>query len=530
MQFIQTLLENNLLLTLFLTIFLGYVAGKVNILGFSLGSGAVLFVGLAIGAFAPKSSPPTILGTLGLLMFLYGVGIQYGKEFFKGMTSLAGLKANFAALVGVLCAGAISILLISIAGVDKQQALGLFAGSATSTSTLQAVLESFKTDKATIGYSIAYPFGVAGPMLCIYLLKIWLKPKIQIPELQRVDTKSILLRDESFFNQPFSKILAKLPQKVSIVAIRRDDHNQIPNQDFIMQKNDVLLITTTDKILLAKTEEILGISTINTIVTDRRALDYIRVFISKHFIAGKTISNLILPEYIQYSISHIRRGEIDLMPNDNLVLEIGDRVGILVDRKYIKEVRAFFGDSTSSLADFSYIAIGLGASLGLLIGIIPVPIPGLGNFTLGLAGLLLFSLYLGKKGRTGPIVWEMPLPSNIVIRQFGLTIFLAQVGLSSGGKFIDTISMYGFSSLIYGAIILLSIVFVTTILCLWVFKLPFDLAMGIVAGATGNPAISAFTSKIIPTEKPDIGYAMIFPSMTVVKILFVKIAAIFLGN
>lgn len=530
MQFIQNLLEHQLLLTLFLTIFLGYVVGKVNILGFSLGSGAVLFVGLAIGGFAPKSAPPTILGTLGLLMFLYGVGIQYGTQFFKGMTSVNGLKANLAALLGVLSAGTISILLISTTGMDKQQALGLFAGAGTSTSTLQAVLEAFKSDEATIGYSIAYPFGVAGPMLCIYLMKIWLKPKIEMPELQRVDKKSILLRNESFFDKPFSKLLSKISKKVSIVAIRRDDHNQIPSSDFILEKNDILLVTTTDKSLLAKTEEMLGVSTINTIVTDRRELDYIRVFISKHSIAGKTISTLTLPDYIQYSISHIRRGEIDLMPNDNLVLEIGDRVGILVDPQYIKEVRNFFGDSTNSLADFSYIAIGLGASLGLLIGLIPFPIPGIGKMTLGLAGLLLLALYLGKKGRTGPIVWEMPLPSNLVIRQFGLTIFLAQVGLSSGGNFVDTISMYGFSSLIYGAIVLLSIVLVTTVLCLWVFKLPFDFAMGIVAGATGNPAISAFTSKIIPTEKPDIGYAMIFPSMTVVKILFVKIATVFLGT
>ncbi|HEV3427523.1 MAG TPA: YidE/YbjL duplication, partial [Paraburkholderia sp.] len=170
MDTIKTLLEAQPLLTLFVTVALGYVVGELNIKGVSLGSGAVLFVGLAIGGWAPKSAPPALLGTLGLLLFLYGIGIQYGEQFFKGLTSANGLKANAAAIAGVIGAGFVSIALIPLFGVKLDQALGMFAGSGTSTASLQAAVASLKSDGAAVGYSVSYPFGVAGPILFLYAL------------------------------------------------------------------------------------------------------------------------------------------------------------------------------------------------------------------------------------------------------------------------------------------------------------------------------------------------------------------------
>jgi putative transport protein len=205
-------------------------------------------------------------------------------------------------------------------------------------------------------------------------------------------------------------------------------------------------------------------------------------------------------------------------------------VGLLAPRDKIKAISAFFGDSIKGTADFSYISIGIGAALGLLIGLIPLNIPGLGKLTLGLAGLLLLALYLGKIRRTGSVVWTMPLSANLVLRNFGLTIFLAQVGLASGPKFFATVSETGAAFLLYGALIALSLVLITAFFSLAVFRLPFDTAIGVISGATGNPAILAFASRIAPTDRPDVGYAMIFPSMTILKILFAQIAAVLLGN
>ena len=185
MEFIKTLLEQQPLMALFLTIAIGYLVGEINIKGFSLGVGAVLFVALGMGWFAPKSVPAPMVGTLGLALFLYGVGVQYGKQFFIGLTSRAGIRANLMALTGVLAAGAVSLIFVKMMDLKLGYALGLFAGSGTSTPTLQAAIATLGNDDPAVGYSVAYPFGVAGPILFLYIAFMVLKPKIASAHGQR---------------------------------------------------------------------------------------------------------------------------------------------------------------------------------------------------------------------------------------------------------------------------------------------------------------------------------------------------------
>ena len=525
MDEIRTLLETQPLFSLFLTVALGFLVGEINIKGFSLGSGAVIFVGLAIGGFAPKAAPPALLGTLGLLLFLYGVGVQYGSQFFRGLTSAEGLKANAAAAIGVIGAGCLSLALVPLAGIQTDQTLGLFAGSGTSSATLQAAIAALKTDGPAIGYSVAYPFGVALPILCIYVLNAWLRPKIEQPLAQQIDTAEIALRNPSFIGVRFPELTAKLPAGVAIAAVRREGRNQLPSESFVLNQNDVLFATATDKAALQEAVSLLGELQPGSIVHDRQDLDYIRVFVSKRTVVGRAIGDIVFPADASCSIVQVRRGDGDILPRRDLILEVGDRVGVLVNRSRIKAVRAFFGDSIKGTTDLSYISMGIGAALGLLVGMVPLPIPGVGKITLGLAGLLLFALYLGKIRRTGSLVWTMPLSANLVLRNFGLTVFLAQVGMASGPKFFATLTSTGPILLLFSTIITLALALITSFICLVVFRLPFDTAMGVMSGATGNPAILGFASKTMSTDRPDIGYAMIFPSMTILKILFVQIAA-----
>ncbi len=530
MEEIRTLLETQPLFSLFLTVALGFLVGEINIKGFSLGSGAVIFVGLAIGGFAPKAAPPALLGTLGLLLFLYGVGVQYGSQFFRGLTSPEGLKANAAAAIGVISAGCLSLALVPFAGMRTDETLGLFAGAGVSSATLQAIIAALKTDGAAIGYSVAYPFGVALPIICIYALSAWLKPKIEQPLAQQIDTAEIALRNSAFAGMLFSELAAKLPAGVAIAAVRSQGRTQLPSENLMLNQDDVLFATATDKAALQQAVSLLGELQPGSIVHDRQDLDYIRIFVSKRTVVGRAIGDLDLPADAECSIVQVRRGDSDMLPKPDLILEVGDRVGVFVHRSKIKAVRSYFGDSIKGTADFSYISMGIGAALGLLVGMVPLPIPWVGKITLGLAGLLLFALYLGKVRRTGPFVWTMPLSANLVLRNFGLTVFLAQVGMASGPKFIATVSVTGPVILLYGAVITLALALITAFICLALFRLPFDTAMGVMSGATGNPAILAFASRTTPTDRPDVGYAMIFPSMTVLKILFVQIAAIFLGG
>jgi putative transport protein len=160
---------------------------------------------------------------------------------------------------------------------------------------------------------------------------------------------------------------------------------------------------------------------------------------------------------------------------------------------------------------------------------VPIPIPGVGRLTLGLAGVLLVALGLGKVRRTSGIVWTLPLSANLVLRNFGLTVFLAQVGMSSGPKFAATIAETGLTFILLGALIVLPLVLVTMVAGR-LLKIPADDLFGIVSGVTGNPAILAYASRAVPTDRPDIGYAMIFPSIVLVKILFVQITAAVLSG
>jgi putative transport protein len=530
MDAIRALLETQPLFTLFLTIALGYIVGEIDIKGFSLGSGAVLFVGLLIGGFAPKAAPPGMLGTLGLLLFLYGVGIQYGAQFFKGLTSVDGLKANAAAFLGVLGAGFLSLALVPLFGVKLDEALGLFAGAGTSTSTLQAIIASLHSDGAAVGYSVSYPFGVAGPILFISMLHAVLKPKIEVQAAKNIETAEIAVKNPEFIGQSFSELTARLPAGVVVAAIRRQHHNQLPTENLILEPDDVLLATGTDPAALQSAAALIGELQPGRITSHREDLDYARVFASSKATVGVALGDLRFPEGAVCSIAHVRRGDTDLLPNPELILELGDRVGMLVNRNHAKAIRKFFGDSIKGTAELSFISIGIGAAVGLLLGMIPLPIPGVGKLTLGLAALLLFALYLGKLRRSGPFVWTMPLSANLVLRNFGLTVFLAQVGISAGPKFFATVGATGMTFLLYGAAILLAIVIITAICCLWIFRLPFDATVGVLCGATGNPAILAFANRIVPTDKPDLGYAMIFPSMTAAKIIFVQVAAVLIGG
>ena len=527
MDWLRTLLETSPMTTLFLVIAVGYVVGEINFKGFALGSGAVLFVGLACGAFAPKAAPPAMLGTLGLLLFLYCVGIQYGSEWYRGLTSPSGLRANAAALCGLVASAAVALAMHRMGVADLPESLGMFAGATTSTPALQAVLDALGNQEAAVGYSLSYPLGVAGPILLMYVYLAIFKPKIAPAVDRLMKPIEVRVRNAAHIGRRFSELQQALPKGVQAVAIRSGGQNRVPDPEAILRADDVLLLVGSNPAAIGQAIESVGESAAS-IAVDRSALDYVRVFASKGAVVGMPLGSLKLPGGFAYNYIHVRGGDVDLLPDDGLVLEYGDRVGVLCDRADFEGVRRFFGDSIKGVADFSYISLGVGAAMGLLLGLIPIPIPGVGRITLGLAGVLLVSLVLGHVRRTG-IVWTLPLSANMVLRNFGLTVFLAQVGIASGPQFVATVAESGFTLLLLGAVIMIALI-LATMIAGRLLGIPADDLFGIISGVTGNPAILVYANRAIPTDRPDLGYAMVFPTVTVGKILFVQIAAVVLGG
>src|SRR6476661_9340417 len=212
-----------------------------------------------------------------------------------------------------------------------------------------------------------------------------------------------------------------------------------------------------------------------------------------------------MPSGLPAHLLHVRRYDADLVPTPDLMLEFGDRVGVLMPPDRRDDIRKHFGDTVKATAEFSYVSLGLGMVLGVLIGLIPIPVPGVGTVTLGIGGgPLLVALFFGYLRRTGPLLWVMPLPANIVLRNYGLAIFLAAVGINAGQPFVRTISEAGLTMLFIGAAVLLTTVIIVLLAGYYLMRIPYDDLVGVASGATGNPAILVYSTRMAPTERPDI--------------------------
>ena len=387
MELVKTLLEQSPIMALFLAIAVGYAVGGINLKGFSLGVGAVLFVGLAIGAFAPKAVPPALVGSLGLVMFLYGIGIQYGKQFFAGLAGPTGRKYNLIAVIGVTASLGVAYFALNVLNMKKAYVAGLYSGAMTNTPALQAAIEIAKNNDPAVGYSVAYPFGIIISILGIYLAALILKPKIAAPPKTTVELKELIIRNPGVIGKTLEEVETLLPAEIEITAVRRQHVTRIATLDFVLEAGDSVLVVGDKPDSVEKAKDLLGRHGPQTILHDRENFEFIRLFASKKTVVGSRLGDLKLPD-VPCRIVAIRRGDAHIVPDPDLILEFGDVVGLFTERKYDPILRAYFGDSVKGTTEFSYISIGIGMVLGVILGLIPIPIPGLGKAALGVAGVL----------------------------------------------------------------------------------------------------------------------------------------------
>lgn len=518
LEYVRTLLESSPLLALFLAIAAGYAIGQISIAGVSFGAGAVLFSGLIIGAIAPKAAPPGLVGTMGLVMFVYGVGIQYGPQFFASLRG-PGVKYILLATVAVLASLGVAMLVAGPLGISLATAAGLFAGSGTSTPTLQAALAAAGNQDPAIGYSVSYPFGVVGPIVLMTMMVALIKPKFAPPS-QNVRVVELTL-EANCEDRTVGEISKILPADVKIVAVRQHHVNAPPATGTRLHQGDGLLLVGNPA-SIEQAKVFMGREEPGRLSRDRSNYDVVRVYVSKPSFVGKPLRDIALPDF-PMMISHVRRGDLELIASSDLTIEFGDLLVAAIPTGRQAEIRRYFGDSIKGNAELSFVSIGVGIALGLVLGMIAVPLPGGGTFSLGVAGgPLVMALVLGWLGRTGPIGWGMPVVANLVLRNLGLAVFIGSVAIGAGSPFVQTIASSGIQILLGGAAVLLTLVLIV-LTGGYLLRIPLDDLLGVCAGSTGNPAIVAAAGRLAPTDRTDIGYAICFPSMTVVKIIAVQI-------
>lgn len=544
---IQILSENPLLL-LFIVSAVGYAIGRIKIKGSSLGVAAVLFVGLAAGSLHPDLKLPDIVFELGLIIFVYTIGLSSGPGFFASFKR-KGLRDNLFVVSMLLVAVAITVSAHFLLGLKSTVTAGMFAGSLTNTPALAGLLETISNyanpaqldmllAEPVVGYSVAYPMGVLGMILAVFIMqRVW---RIDYTaEAQQVRT--LMLVEQELYNQtarvtqpamagiPLRDLRHQFDWDVVFGRLKRGDQIFLATGENSLEIGDLIGIIG-DPDMVSQVISQIGELTGEHLELDRTQYDNRRIFVSNSDVAGRSLAELRIPQRFGAVVTRVRRGDIDLLAHGDTVLELGDRVRIVTRRKDMSAINEFFGDSYKSLSELNLLSFGLGIVLGLLVGLIPIPLPGGVTFKLGFAGgPLIVALILGAVRRTGSLVWTIPYSANLTLRQMGLILLLAGIGVRSGYTFLTTFSQSGGVSIfLAGAIITC----VTAFLTLWVgykwLRIPYGQLIGMLSALQTQPAVLGYSLEQSENELPNIGYALVFPIATIAKILMAQLLLVLL--
>jgi len=536
---IVTTLAENPILTLFIVIGLGYLLGEIPIFGFRLGVVGVLFVGLVVGSLGPSISIPEAIPTLGLIIFIYTIGIQSGAEFFKSLRERGYRDSVFALLIVVLGAG-VTLVVSRPAHLTRPLAAGLYTGAMTNTPALAATRELLRergrsaglspeqlravSDAPVVAYSIAYPIGVIGVLVSFAVLRRRWKPEMEpAAEGSEIRVRDFAVMNPAVIGRTVEEVLR--PHRDPGFVVSRVQHggtSEIVRGDTRLEQQDIVVAVGDDDGLL-RAEQIFGQPLEAHIEQDRSQLDFRRVFVSRREIVGKRIRELDLEKRMAATVTRLRRGDVDFIPTRDTRLELGDRVRVLTRRENFPAISQFFGDSIRGTAETDFGSVALGMVLGVLVGLLPIPLPG-GTVRLGFAGgPLLVALVLGKLERTGRITWSMPLHTNLTLRQIGLLFFLAGVGIRAGYAFAQTLRQNGWQMLLAGAAITLAVTLVSLAVGYQLLKIPFASLMGLVSGIQTQPACLAYATREANSEAPNLSYAAVYPVAMIAKIILAQL-------
>lgn len=526
MQVVVHRLIESPLLTLFVVAAAGYLLGRIRIAGVHLGVAAVLFCGLAVGALDQRLALPELVPLFGLVLFVYMLGLSSGATFFASLRR-KGLRDSGVALTAVLVSAGVALAVGAALGLPAERMAGLFAGALTNTPALAAVVEQLEgTAEAArnapiIAYSLAYPLGVIGALVAVLLAR-WLGRAAPAEERrpEPLQNATVRVTQAEACEGTGKELLARHGLALAVSRLRRAGQLRVfDGQDERLELGDELVLVGPAA-ELARAFSIIGPRLEEPLELDRRVLDFRRIAVSSAKCAGRTLGELDLHGRFGATVTRIRRGDVELVATDELALELGDRVRVVAPRERLAQVSQFFGDSYRALGEIDVVSVGLGICLGLLLGQVAVPLPGDAHFSLGNAGgPLIVGLVLGRLGRTGPMVWNLPYDANQTLRQLGLVLFLAGVGTRSGHAFLSTLqSGHALPLLAAGLAITLSAAMVS-VLVGRALGIPTERLSGVVAAAHTQPAALAFAVDKAGGDGPNAGYASAFPIATIAKII-----------
>lgn len=534
------LLADNELLALLVIMCLGLAIGQVKIFGFKLGVAAVLFVGLILATIEPAIQIPPLIYIVGLALFVYTIGLEAGPEFFSSLRS-RGIKHNLFGIGVLVVITAESYLLIKFLPIDAVEGAGAFTGALTNTPAMAAVVDALPSlisdkdelaaaaDMPVIGYSLAYPIGVLAVIASIGIMsKVFRIDHHQEAIDAGVAALPLHTRDIKVMRNDLPTV-TEIPREykldITVSRVEYKGHLYIPEPGDSISAGDIISVVGTED-EIARTAELLGELLPGNPTHDER-LDFRRIFVSATDVVGVPIAELH-GRMDGMIITRIRRGDLDMVAEPDMRLELGDRVRVVAPPEIIKAATKFFGDSYKKLSDVNLLPLTIGLTLGVLVGLIKIPLPGGSSLSLGSAGgPLVVALILGALGRSGPLVWPIPYSANLAFRTMGLALFLAGIGTTAGKGFQAALSdPASLTVLGIAAIIAFSSALLTLIVGYKVMKIPFGQTAGILSGLQTHPAVLSYVNDQAKNELPAMGYTTVYPMAMIMKIILAQVLVV----
>ena len=522
-----SLFASSPLLALFVVVALGAAIGAIRIGPLRFGAAGALFVGLIVSALHPEvvSNHMSIVQPMGLAFFVYCVGISAGATFFQNLRK----QTNLLALTTIVCVVGALIALVGgrLLGLSSGLTSGLFTGALTAAPALDTATRLTGDPNAAVGYAFGYPVGVIGGILIVTITvtRKWVGPK-DTPSLAGSSLEAVSIRVSKHINT--RDIDAWRDQRVRLSYLRRDGRTRVTAAgEDLLPGDHVVMVGDPESI--RETAPLVGEILDHNLEDDRSDLAFERIVVSNPDVAGRSVCELNVTKRFGAVITRVRRGDLDLLARDDLDLQLGDHVAVVVPTDELDDVAEWLGDSERRVAEVDGMAFGIGLVLGLLLGIVSFPLPGGQGFQLGAAaGPLIVGMLLGALRRTGPLVWTLPAAANLTIRQIGLMLFLAALGLNAGPQFASLLgSPDGWRAALLAAVMVIVCCVIQALGAKFI-GLSSARAAGGIAGFLGQPAVLQAADARVTDERIEAAYATLFAFAIIVKILLLPVITSFL--
>jgi putative transport protein len=529
---------------------LGMALGSVRFRGIGLGTAGVLFAGIVVGHFGNPVDHQTLnfVKEFGLILFVFTIGLQLGPGFFAALRE-QGVTLNLLATAIVLSGAFAAPFIGWFAGFDNAAVLGIFSGASTNTPSLGAASQTLSTTPGispdrlalpALAYAVTYPTAIVGIIGSLLLLKLIFRidPAREAVDfaarhrsnVEPLERRTLIVTNPNLDGLRLDAIPGRIESRVTIARVRNGGETVAATDATVIHSGDRLAVVGT-RAGLNQFERIVGQRSEEDLLLAESMITFRRVVATDRNVLGKTVGELNLDDRFGVAVTRLTRAGIELSAVPGLRLQFGDMVNIVGRESDIDEAANALGNSTKELSETHFIPFFIGIVLGIALGTLPIPFPGLPQpIRLGLAGgPLIVALVLGRVGRIRKQVWHMPTNTNLAFREFGIALFFAAVGLGAGAKFFATVfSATGLQWLLAGACITMVPLLLFGILGRVFLKLDFVVLSGLLAGSMTDPPALAFASNIAGSDAPAVAYATVFPLTTLLRILSAQVLAIVL--